>query len=241
MRLGGGRDTMQARWYGHSAFALSGATGVFIDPFVPERVRAEFGDPFDYPPITGVEPDLVLVSHEHIDHNGSEAISGTPFVLRGGCFETPVHEKTGLRRFETPVGEVTGISSDHGEGGGPNTIFAFTLDDLGICHFGDFGQQELHPWQKQAIGQPAMLFIPVGDHYTIDGKTAARITKQLVPQLVIPMHYRTPKAEWERFETAEAFLDELAFATTVKLDTPAFNPEEHIRSEELTVLVPALP
>jgi L-ascorbate metabolism protein UlaG (beta-lactamase superfamily) len=236
---------MHVRWYGHSAFALSGATSVFIDPFVPERVRAEFPrERFDYPAITGVEADLVLVTHEHIDHNGSEAITGKPFVVRGGCFETPVDEGIRLRHWDTPVGEVTGIPSDHGEGRGPNTIFAFTLDDVRVCHFGDFGQLELYPWQEQAIGRPDLLFIPVGGTYTIDGKTAARFAKQLAPQLVIPMHYRTSKVGWKDFDSRRAFIKEFASTATAtaKLDTPAFNPEKHVRGDgEVTVLVPAWP
>jgi L-ascorbate metabolism protein UlaG (beta-lactamase superfamily) len=232
---------MQVRWYGHSAFALSGVTSVFIDPFVPERVCAEFGERFDYPVIAGVEADLVLVTHEHIDHNGSEALNGKPFVVRGGCFETPVDEGIDLRHWDTPVGEVTGIPSDHGEGRGPNTIFAFTLGDVRVCHFGDFGQLELYPWQEQAIGRPDLLFIPVGGTYTIDGKTAARFAKQLAPQLVIPMHYRTPKVEWENFDSRRAFIKEFASTATAELDTPAFDPEKHVRGGEVTVLVPAWP
>jgi L-ascorbate metabolism protein UlaG (beta-lactamase superfamily) len=236
---------MLVRWYGHSAFALSGTTGVFIDPFVPEQVRATFDDePFNYPPIKGVEPDLVLVTHEHVDHKGIETLIGNPQVVRGGDFDTPVEEKTGTRRFETPLGEVTGIPSDHGPSDGenrPNTIFVFDFDGIRVCHFGDFGQPELHAWQKRAIGRPTLLFIPVGGTYTIGGKTAARIAEQLAPRLVVPMHYRTAAVGWKTFATAKAFLDEFGPSTVVKLDTPVFNPENHIAGGELTVLVPAVP
>ena len=53
------------RWFGQSAFLLSGTKQVFIDPFgdMSEALRAR-GGRFDYPPIQGVDADLVLVTHE---------------------------------------------------------------------------------------------------------------------------------------------------------------------------------
>jgi L-ascorbate metabolism protein UlaG (beta-lactamase superfamily) len=232
---------MQVRWHGHSAFALFGANSVFIDPFVPKRVEDEFEEPFDYPAITALEADLVLVTHEHLDHNGSEAIIGRPFVLRGGCFETPVSEETGLRQRDTPVGEVTCIPSDHGEGRGPNTIFVFTMDNIRVCHFGDFGQPKLHAWQERAIGQTNLLFIPVGGRYTIDGRTAARIAKQLAPQLLIPMHYSTAKLGWNEIDSVRPFRKEFLSTDVVDLNNATFIPDEHVRPGEVTVLVPAVP
>ena len=74
---------MRIQWYGQSAFALSGADqSVFIDPFGDMSPMAGRGIQFDYPPIEGVEADLLLVTHEHLDHNGVEAIGGEPQVLR---------------------------------------------------------------------------------------------------------------------------------------------------------------
>ena len=50
-----------------------------IDPFADmSAMAASRGMQFDYPPIEGVEADLLLVTHEHIDHNGVEAIGGDP-------------------------------------------------------------------------------------------------------------------------------------------------------------------
>ena len=37
---------------------------------------------FDYPPIEAEGVDLLLVTHEHLDHNGVEAIGGEPAMLR---------------------------------------------------------------------------------------------------------------------------------------------------------------
>jgi hypothetical protein len=62
---------MHVEWYGQSSFALrAGDTTVFIDPFGDMSPAASRGLQFDYPPITGVDADVLLVTHEHLDHNG---------------------------------------------------------------------------------------------------------------------------------------------------------------------------
>ena len=38
-----------------------------------------------------------------------------------------------------------------------------------------------------------MLFIPCGGIYTIDGKSAAYISRKVDARVVIPMHYKTPR------------------------------------------------
>ena len=94
---------MRVRWFGQSAFLLDGPARVFIDPFGPMPGLAERGRRFDYPPIAGIAADLLLVTHDHPDHNAVEAVGGTPHVLRSlaGTFAV------------TPVGEVVGVASEH--------------------------------------------------------------------------------------------------------------------------------
>ena len=189
---------MQVEWYGQSAFRLSdGQSTVFIDPFGDVSPMASHGMQFEYPAIEGVSADLLLVTHEHRDHNGIEAITGDPHVVRSTA-----------GRFETPVGEVVAIASEHdeeaGTSRGPNTIFVFTLDGVRVCHFGDFGQTTLRPEQREAIGPVDLLFLPVGGGPTIGADQAAEITRALEPRWVVPMHYRTPAIDF--LDTADAFL-----------------------------------
>jgi glyoxylase-like metal-dependent hydrolase (beta-lactamase superfamily II) len=98
-----------------SAFRLTdGATTVFIDPFDDMTPLAERGLRWEYPAIEGVEADLVLVTHEHRDHNGVEAIAGEPVTLRSTA-----------GRLESPIGEVLAVASEHDDAAGtergPNT------------------------------------------------------------------------------------------------------------------------
>ena len=67
---------MRIQWYGQSAFALTGdEASVFIDPFADMTplagTRYAVGVPGD---LRTSQPHLLLVTHEHLDHNGVEAI-----------------------------------------------------------------------------------------------------------------------------------------------------------------------
>jgi L-ascorbate metabolism protein UlaG (beta-lactamase superfamily) len=178
---------MQIEWYGQSAFSLSAPEAtVFIDPFADMSSLAGRGVTFEYPPIEADGVDLLLITHEHLDHNGAEAIGGDPSVLRSTA-----------GRHESPIGEVVGIASEHDEAAGtergPNTIFAFELDGIRVAHFGDFGQSALRPEQAAALGDVDLLFLPVGGGPTIGAEGAAAIVRELEPRWVVPMHYRTPR------------------------------------------------
>jgi L-ascorbate metabolism protein UlaG (beta-lactamase superfamily) len=192
---------MRIRWYGQSAFLLSAEHTVFIDPFGrPGEQLAARGIEFRYPPIEDVTADLVLVTHEHFDHNAVEEIDGDPAVLRSTA-----------GRLASPVGEVLAVASEHddvaGTARGPNTIFRFELDGLAVCHLGDFGQPALRPEQRTAIGAVDVLMVPIGSGPTIGGSAAADLVREIAPQVVVPMHYRTPAVNF--LEPPDAFLDAL--------------------------------
>jgi L-ascorbate metabolism protein UlaG (beta-lactamase superfamily) len=222
---------MRIQWYGQSAFLINGERTVFIDPFGAMEGLAERGMRFDYPPIKDVRAELLLVTHEHRDHNGVDAIDGSPEIIRS----TP-----GI--FESPVGEVVAIASDHDDAAGtkrgPNTIFCFSLDGLRLCHFGDFGQPALRPEQQGAIGDVDVLFLPVGDFATIGGEAAAAVVRTLRPRLVLPMHYLTEALNF--LEPPDAFLDVLG-ARVERLDETALEVERFLgtRDEPRIVLLAA--
>jgi L-ascorbate metabolism protein UlaG (beta-lactamase superfamily) len=176
---------VRIRWYGQSAFLLSGDHTVFIDPFGDMSAAAARGIEFNYPPVADVTADVLLVTHEHGDHNVVEAVGGDPVTIRSTA-----------GRFESPIGEVVAIASEHddvaGTVRGPNTIFRFELDGVRCCHLGDFGQRGLRPEQHDAIGEIDVLFLPVGGGPTIGGEGAADVVRMIEPRVVVPMHYRTP-------------------------------------------------
>ena len=189
---------MHVQWYGHSAFRLTGAGhSVVIDPFGDMSMATARGLRWEYPVIEPAPADLVLITHEHGDHNGLAAVTGSPPVLRSTA-----------GRLASPIGEVLAIASEHdahaGTQRGPNTIFVFELDGKRVAHFGDFGQRELRDEQHAAIGAVDLLFIPVGGGLTIGAEQAAVITKRVGARVVVPMHYRTSRIDF--LEPLDAFL-----------------------------------
>ena len=223
---------MNIRWYGQSAFLLRGGQSVFIDPFGAMEGLAARGMQFDYPPVDGVEAELVLVTHEHGDHNAVEVIGGSPQILRSTA-----------GTFGSPVGEVTAVASEHDDAAGtrrgPNTIFCFGLDGLRICHFGDFGQAELRAEQQRAIGVVDVLFLPVGGGPTVGDEPAASIVRALRPRLVMPMHYRTAAVDF--LDPPDAFIDALV-ARVERLDESELDVEQFLGTpDEPTVALLAAP
>jgi L-ascorbate metabolism protein UlaG (beta-lactamase superfamily) len=223
---------MRVEWYGQSAFHLSTPElSVAIDPFADmSAMAASRGMQFDYPPIQGVEAHLLLVTHEHMDHNGVDAIDGDPAVLRSTA-----------GRLESPLGEVVGIASEHDERAGtergPNTIFVFELDGLRVAHFGDFGQSELRAEQAEAIGTVDLLILPVGGGPTIGAEGAHAIIERLAPRWVVPMHYRTERIGF--LETADEFLERSE--NVERLTSSVFETGDLPAADGPLVVVPAAP
>ena len=218
---------MQIEWYGQSAFRLTGeAATVFIDPLGDTSAFASSDIHIDYPPIRGVVADLLLVTHEHADHNGVESIGGDPVVLRSTA-----------GTHDSPVGEVVAVASEHdpsaGTQRGPNTIFAFTLDGVRVAHLGDFGQAALREEQATAIGAVDLLFVPVGGRFTIGAQEAAAIVARLRPRWVVPMHYRTEHLNF--LESAEKFL--ALMPSVLMLDSSEFETGALERGGGATVAV----
>lgn len=215
---------MQATWYGQAAFFLQAAEGsVVVDPFATLVPRQ--GMVFDYPPLPHLAPDLVLITHEHFDHNGLQALQEPKMTIRSTA-----------GRFETPVGEVLAISSEHddvaGTRRGPNTIFRFQLDGLRIAHFGDFGQKDLRPEQFEQIGPVDMVFLPVGAGPTIGPAAAAAIALRLHARYIVPMHYRTPAVNF--LEPLAPFL--ALWQDVLRLDTSTFDTRELPESGPLCIV-----
>jgi len=221
---------MQVEWYGQAAFRLTGPEAtVFIDPFGDMSPMAGRGIQFEYPPIEGVSADLVLVTHEHLDHNAVGVIDGDAPVLRSTA-----------GKLQSPIGEVVAVASEHdaaaGTERGPNTIFVFDLDGIRVAHFGDFGQRSLREEQAAAIGSPDLVFLPVGAGPTIGAEQAALIVEELRPRWVVPMHYRTPRIGF--LEPADAFLERMPHVERLSetgFDTAALDGERPL------VVVPAVP
>lgn len=188
---------MDIYWGGQALFKLKGKNAtVVIDPFDPNFTGLKL--PKD------LTADVVLSTHQHEDHNNSQAVN-SPTGDRVMTFSEP-------GEYEVAGVVITAIDSfhDNSEGGerGKNTIFHLMFDRLNIVHLGDLGQSELSEQQLTQIGEVDILLVPVGSVYTINSKAAANIVSQLEPKIIIPMHYKIEGLKFE-LEGAEGFLKEM--------------------------------
>jgi L-ascorbate metabolism protein UlaG (beta-lactamase superfamily) len=222
---------MKVRWYGQSAFALSGDSRVFVDPFGDMKAARTRGWEWRYPQITNAVAELLLVTHEHGDHNGVEAIAGVKQTLRSSA-----------GTFETPIGKVLGVASEHDQVAGTlrgfNVIYAFEMDGIRVCHMGDFGQSGLRPEQLEAIGDVDLLFVPVGGTATVDGRVAAEMVSLLEPSWVVPMHYRS--AAVNILDTLDGFLGAVK-GEVVTLDRSEFDTSDLRPEGGRLIVVPMAP
>lgn len=165
---------MNIYWLGQASYLIKTANGkkLLIDPF---------GEGIGYTPFKGCV-DLVTISHNHYDHNFTGFIENNPTIIDS------------LGKHTTDFCDITGIKSFHdqtnGSERGTNIIFKYSIDGITLCHLGDLGH-DLNNETLREIGDIDILFVPVGEVYTFDVKTAANITKKINPKFIVPMHYKT--------------------------------------------------
>jgi L-ascorbate metabolism protein UlaG (beta-lactamase superfamily) len=190
------------RWFGQSYFQIvtSAGTRITIDPHLIESY-----------PRAILPADLVLITHNHMDHNQIDAIENKDRAkVLVGC------KGTGRKQEWNPLDEkfkdvhirTVGVYHDKSQGmeRGKNSVFVLEVDGLRIVHLGDLGHI-LTDAQVKAIGPVDILMIPVGGSYTINGTDAKKVVEQLHPtRLILPMHYGTKV--FEDLVGPDEFLDE---------------------------------
>lgn len=183
---------MKIKYLGHSCFLLTESTGTCIvcDPY-DDSVGYELPE---------IKADAVTISHHHYDHDCLKKVTGNPVVL---------DKETG---YELEGVKINAIKSYHddcrGAKRGENVIFKFRMDGLEICHLGDLGE-ECSPDLIEMILPVNVLMIPVGGNYTIDAKMAKEYVDRIMPDIVIPMHFRAKDCKLD-IDRVDDFLNEFS-------------------------------
>ncbi len=166
---------MVIEWLGHSCFKITLKSGlrILLDPYNGDTGYA----PQD------VEADVVTISHAHYDHNDLSHVKGNYTVVN-----TP-----GVQTFGELTIEGFETWHDHSQGAhrGANIIFLFSVRGIRLCHMGDIGCIPDDALFEKLCGTDILL-IPVGGKVTIDAKEALSICERIEPNIIIPMHFKTP-------------------------------------------------
>jgi L-ascorbate metabolism protein UlaG (beta-lactamase superfamily) len=181
---------MRIVWHGHSCFEVNGSSTVVVDPHDGKSIGIKT-------PV--VKADVVLISHDHFDHNCARVVKGDFIMIR----------ELGERAIDGV--KVLGVKAYHddvrGNKMGPVIMYRFEMDDVTFCHCGDLGHV-LDQEQIEALTPIDVLFIPVGGAITVDGGLAHKIVDQLRPKIVIPMHFRMGGLSLS-IQTIDSFLDKV--------------------------------
>ena len=192
-------------WAGQSCFQISVSNSrdhsadIVIDPF-SEEIGLK---------LPNFSADILLVSHQHKDHNNIRGVKGTPFLIDGpGEYEVKGVFVQGIPAFH---------DDKEGKERGLNTIYTIEAEDMRFCHLGDLGQKQLTDEQLEKIDSVDVLMIPVGGEYTIDSSIAQRIISQIEPKIVIPMHYALPKSK-SKLDDVSKFLKTMGKNLIIPVD-----------------------
>jgi L-ascorbate metabolism protein UlaG (beta-lactamase superfamily) len=171
---------MRIKYLGHAAFLLAASDGTHIitDPYKPGC----FNCAVNYGPIEE-QAEFVTVSHDHLDHNYTDDLPGSPRVIKT------------VRGGRAGVVKVTGFATFHDESRGrergSNIVFVFEDEGLRLAHLGDLGH--IPAEQAEAIGAVHVVLLPVGGYFTIGPDAAHRTAALLRAKVIIPMHFATKK------------------------------------------------
>jgi len=165
---------MKIRYLGHSCFLLkTKSANVLIDPYDPKVTGLK---------LSPQQADILLISHEHADHNYRA-------VAKGEYFEV-----NGPGEYQAKDVAVHGIPVKHDakDGGerGFVTMYLIRAEGMTILFCSDLGHT-LDSEMVDAVDGVDILLVPVGGVYTIDAKGAVDVAKAIDPRIIIPMHYQT--------------------------------------------------
>jgi len=192
-------------WAGQACFQIiisnskNHSAAIVIDPF-DETIGLK---------VPSFSADILLITHDHYDHNNVKAVKGNPILIQGpGEYEIKGIYIEGIPAFH---------DDKEGKERGKVTIYTIEAEGIRFCHLGDLGQKQLSDLQLEKIGSVDILMIPTGGTFTISSTEAQKIISQIEPKIIIPMHYQIPKLKL-KLEGVDKFLKVMGIKTTETLN-----------------------
>lgn len=160
---------MEIQFKGHACFLLKSENNIKI-----------ITDPWSG--IKPVEAEIVTISHQAPTHNATALATGNPHILNWPG------------EYEIKGIAMTGIAADDLKNKSENIIYLFFIDQIKICHLGDFNLKLTSELLDQ-IGNIDILLLPVGGQNALDAEKAKTVVDEIDPRIVIPMHYKMDESD----------------------------------------------
>ena len=214
---------MKLTWLGHSCVLLSGSKKVLIDPFIEGKS------------LTGIDPDIVAVTHGHSDHLGETVAlnkktvaiteiakylkaKGVPIesMNLGGTQVVDGVSFTMTMALHSTSIEEAGIGVSAGAAAG----YIVRMDGVTVYHAGDTGLFS----DMRLIGElyhPDVAFLPIGGRFTMGVAEAMMAANFVGAKTVIPIHYNT----WGRI-AADPTVLKVAIERTTDMVVKILSPGE---------------
>lgn len=210
-------------WCGHACVYIRRENGytLVIDPHDGLSIGL---------PKPSVKGDLILVTHDHFDHNAVNVVvkqSSRIMKMFRGYIEVDDITVKGIKTFHDKFG---------GKRRGENTVYILEVDGYKIAHLGDIGEFPLRKEVQDELENIDLLILPVGGVYTIDPSEAWEIIVGASPRNVMPIHYWVKGLILPLFRI-EDFLVHVKGYKVVRLDRNVYDLEEY----DKTVIIPMLP
>lgn len=158
------------------AYCIKAVSGDLTLAFNPPSKESGFKAP-------RFRSDIVLVSEDRKEFNGWKELAGRdekgPFVIDGPG------------EYEVKGVYILGAAN------GENTIYLAKIEDITLCHLGDFKESDLTPESKELIGMAEILFVPVEDEKS--AKEAVKITSFIEPNIIVPLSLNGSKKGLKAF------------------------------------------
>ena len=191
---------VKVKFLGHAAFLVEGSKKILIDPFLTGNPKAAAK-----PEELGA--DLILITHAHGDHIGDAVAiaqrTGAKIVAMYDVANYLVEDNQGITTIgmnygPTEVGgvKIVQVPAWHSSSDGKYSIgnacgYIIEIDGTKIYHAGDtfvFSDMALF---NELYGPIDLALLPIGGHFTMGPKEAAKAVELLKPRKVVPMHYNT--------------------------------------------------
>jgi len=185
---------MNIKYLGHSCFLIKiGDILLLTDPFIS-------GNPQTSVDILKINPDLILVTHDHQDHIGDAITIAKKSNCKIVCIVDLVNElsKQGISCLFGNFGgtidykdiKISFVKAEHTSLHGLPVGYVIRSKEKSIYFAGDtniFSDMNL----IRELYNPNIVFLPIDGFYNMGPFEASHAVRLLRPKIVIPMHYGT--------------------------------------------------